>query len=134
MPDLAHNLLSVGQLLSRRYSVLFEGDCCVIKGNQNGVQIVRIQCTKNYIFPIDVLDIGNANVITSGKNLSVMWYGCFRHLNYNNLKQVELKQMMHGLLTMKKEAHCEMCDLTKMCRRPFPTERSWKANLWTYEH
>lgn len=42
IPSLAHNLLSVGQLLSCGYSVVFEQEACYIKDKTTGKQMANI--------------------------------------------------------------------------------------------
>ena len=37
VPKLAHNLLSVKQLMTSGYYVMFEGDSCIIKDKHSGV-------------------------------------------------------------------------------------------------
>ena len=51
-----YNLLSVGQLMTRRYSIVFDDNTCVITNKKSGhkVQIVR---TLNKMFPLDVSDM-----------------------------------------------------------------------------
>lgn len=43
VPGLAHNLLSVGQLLSKGYSVMFTNDSCIITENQTKHEVITIQ-------------------------------------------------------------------------------------------
>lgn len=50
MSGLAHNLLSVGQLLTKRYLVVFENDKCIISDNQNKNQIISISRSRNNMF------------------------------------------------------------------------------------
>lgn len=50
VPSLAHNLLSVGQLLANGCSVAFEGDQCSIKDVATGMQILVIQKNEKKIF------------------------------------------------------------------------------------
>ena len=43
--NLAHKLLSVGQLLARGYSILFDDEACLIRDKEIGHQIVGIHMT-----------------------------------------------------------------------------------------
>ena len=53
VPRLAHNLLSVGQLLNSGYSVLFENGACLIQDRSSKETIVKIAMGKNKMFPLD---------------------------------------------------------------------------------
>lgn len=61
VPTLAHNLLSVGQLISLGHSVIFEGNHCLIKDGQTGNTLVSIKRTKNNMFPLQVESVGLVN-------------------------------------------------------------------------
>lgn len=43
IPWLAHNLLIVGQLLTKGYSIVFIHDCCIISDNHTKQQVIKIQ-------------------------------------------------------------------------------------------
>jgi hypothetical protein len=53
VPDLTHNLLSVGQLIEHGYKVLFEGASCrIYEKIPNRKLISEIHMTKNKMFPL----------------------------------------------------------------------------------
>ncbi|XP_020250603.1 uncharacterized protein LOC109827988 [Asparagus officinalis] len=54
VPKLAHNLLSVGQLVCGGYKVVFEDDMCVIKEKQSNEALMKIAMGKNKVFPLDL--------------------------------------------------------------------------------
>lgn len=57
VPSLAHNFLSVGQLLKGGYVVLFDDECCYISDKQSGQKLFSIPMAQNKMFPLDVLDV-----------------------------------------------------------------------------
>ena len=59
VPTLTHNLLGVGQLLSSGYSVMFEGETCIIKDKNTRVQLANVQILRNIMFPFRNLQCGN---------------------------------------------------------------------------
>ncbi|XP_039130821.1 uncharacterized protein LOC120267191 [Dioscorea cayenensis subsp. rotundata] len=59
VPGLAHNLLSVGQLLSRGYSVMFEKNQCIIRDNHEKERVISVPRTSNNMFPLDVAKMEN---------------------------------------------------------------------------
>lgn len=81
VPGLAHNLLSVGQLLTKGYSMLFEKDNCIIRDDQTGAQVISIPQTKNNMFPMDISSIRDVNIVVNNQSLSDLWHMCFGNLN-----------------------------------------------------
>ena len=63
VPDLKHNLLSVGQLIEKGYKVLFEGASCKIYDRKPSRKLIsEIYMTPNRMFP---LTLRTANLIQS---------------------------------------------------------------------
>jgi transposase InsO family protein len=53
---------------------------------------------------------------------------CFRHLNFEALKQLSAKEMVRGLPCLDHvEQFCDVCVLTKHRRLPFPHQSSLRA-------
>lgn len=82
VPGLAHNLISVGQLLARGYSVVFNQDNCIITDNNTKRQVIKIQKSRNNMFPVEVSSIARLNVAVTRYSTSVLWHLCLGHLNY----------------------------------------------------
>ncbi|KAH7561041.1 hypothetical protein JRO89_XS10G0161900 [Xanthoceras sorbifolium] len=68
IPSLAHNLLSVGQLITVGYSVLFDNGTCVIKEKKSGKTIVNVYMMENKMFSLDVLHTDNHAVVVEKTN------------------------------------------------------------------
>ncbi|KAK8916408.1 hypothetical protein KSP39_PZI022184 [Platanthera zijinensis] len=125
VPSLAQSLLSVGQLMQRGYSILFEDGHCHIKLKNNSICIASVKMTENKMFPFNATIPDYA--LTCSNNSTALWHRRFCHLNIKSLKQLQEKEMVLGLPELKKEElHCEGCVMGKSHRLPFPTT-SWKA-------
>ncbi|KAH7655963.1 RNA-directed DNA polymerase protein [Dioscorea alata] len=85
IPGLAHNLLNVGQLLTKVYSVVFDKDKCIISNKQTGNQVVLIQRTRNNMFPLDVSSVGRLNVAMKKQTSTELWHLRLGHSNYQSL-------------------------------------------------
>ena len=57
---LAHNLISVGQLLQRDYLLSFHNDKCVISKKGSDVPFMEVCMTKNRMFPMKTSSIDHA--------------------------------------------------------------------------
>ena len=74
VPDLGYNLLSVGQLMTRGHSVLFDDNIITHKKSDHKVQIAM---TSNKMFPLDVSNMEDFALTPSTKDDSTLW-----HLRY----------------------------------------------------
>ncbi|KAJ0502796.1 putative RNA-directed DNA polymerase [Helianthus annuus] len=121
-PTLEYNLLSVGQLMRKGYSLLFEKGSCIIK-NQ-GIELMKIPIATNNMF---VVDASKAESSTPTKSaLLQVWHKRYGHLNWSNLKLLQDKHMVEGLPPFKGTGVCEGCILGKQIRSPF-NSTSWRA-------
>lgn len=57
IPKLRHNLLSIGQLISGGFSVLFDKEAYLIKDQRTGQILANVQMTHNRMFPLEVSTI-----------------------------------------------------------------------------
>lgn len=70
IPTLSHNLLSIGQLIDDRYSVIFNYSSCTIKNKKFDLIIVNVCMTQNKMFPLDVSNIERHALVVTQKNES----------------------------------------------------------------
>jgi hypothetical protein len=125
VPDLKHNLLSVGQLIEHGYKVLFEGSSCKIYDkNPNRKLIFEIHMNPNMMFP---LTLRTANLIqpyahsASTLNETMVWHTRFGHLPFHSLSLLHKTSMVKGLPIFKEQIPpCESCILGKHKRTSFP--------------
>lgn len=82
-PGLAHNLISVGQLISKGYSILFVGEHCIIK--INATRIENIRRTINNIFPMNVTSFGRVNLVVKSMQATILWQMRYGHICSKNL-------------------------------------------------
>lgn len=52
VPNLSHNLLSIGQLMSSGYKILFDDDMCAVIDKKSGHSIANVHMTPNRMFPL----------------------------------------------------------------------------------
>ncbi|XP_022023602.1 uncharacterized protein LOC110923854 [Helianthus annuus] len=104
---LEYNLLSVGQLMRKGYSLLFKGRDCTIK-NQ-GAELMKIHVSTNNMF---VVDASKAESNTPNQSsLLQVWHKRYGHLNWDSLKLLHEKAMVSGLPQIKGTSICEGCIL-----------------------
>ena len=59
VPDIGYNLLSVGQLMESRYSILFDDGACLIKNKQTGRVLAKVKMTQSKMFSLKVSNVEN---------------------------------------------------------------------------
>jgi hypothetical protein len=125
VPDLKHNLLSVGQLIEKGYKVLFEGTSCKIYDRKPSRKLIsEIYMTPNRMFP---LTLRTANLSqpyaqnASTMNETMVWRTRFGHLPFQSLRLLQKNSMVKGLPIFKEQIPpCESCILGKHKRTSFP--------------
>lgn len=58
VPHLAHNLLSVGQLMRYGYIVTFDEESCLMKDKETGVRIAEVPMARDHMFSLEVDQVG----------------------------------------------------------------------------
>jgi hypothetical protein len=125
VPDLKHNLLSVGQLIEHGYKVLFEGASCSIYDKTPSRKLIyEIHMTRNKMFP---LTLRTANLIQpyaqseTTPNETMVCHTRFGHLPFQSLSLLHKHSMVKGLpIFIEQNSPCESCILGKHKRTSFP--------------
>ncbi|XP_014511675.1 uncharacterized protein LOC106770373 [Vigna radiata var. radiata] len=124
VPDMKCNLLSIGQLVEKGFTV--------IMGNQNRVEIydnknrlVLISKTSdNRTFQVCFDGVENVHCLSAVKNEeSWKWHLRFGHLNFRDLQGLEEKAMVTGMppISLSDDA-CKSCLAGKQPRKAFQSE------------
>lgn len=110
VPSLAHNLLSVGQLMENGYSVLFDDNICTIC-DKKGIKSVCSSMTKNKMFLFNVSKINESGVLVAqrGSDVADLWHLRYGHLNIKELQLLGNKNMVVGLPKISSLPLCEGC-------------------------
>ena len=100
VPQLNHNLVSVGQLMESGYSLLFDDGMCNIK-DKNGVLLLSTKIL-NRSFNIDWKKtcwyVNTCNV-----DESILWNKRLEHFNYATLRRMTKLHKAHGLPNIQDE-------------------------------
>jgi hypothetical protein len=108
--------------MKKGYSILFEGDKCVIRGQ--GGDEMKIHVLSNNMF---LLDVSSQEITTTCLNSnSQLWHKRYAHLNFDSMRLLHNNNMVKGLPRIKRSVTCEGCLLGKLARTPF-TSHSWRA-------
>ncbi|XP_076955756.1 uncharacterized protein LOC143630706 [Bidens hawaiensis] len=98
-PKLEYNLLSVGQLMRKGFSLLFDEGKCTVQSKQTGNVIMQIEVASNNMFVLDstcLLALKDAPSNPQEEE-ALRWHLRYGHVNFDSLKQLYDKEMVKGL-------------------------------------
>nr|ABW74566.1 integrase [Boechera divaricarpa] len=130
IPDLAHNLLSVGQMVENNCSVLFDGNECVIKEKKSGVTLAMVKKTSNNLYPLEMSSVETKALVAKVSDISKLLHLRYGHLHENGLRVLNQKDMVIGLPKIGALKLCEGCVYGKQSRRSFPVGRARRATQY----
>ncbi|KAG8499415.1 hypothetical protein CXB51_005894 [Gossypium anomalum] len=125
VPDIDQNLLSVGQLVEKGYSLVFENGACVVKDTY-GQELISVAMTdKCFMLNINQLE---KKAYTSLADNTGLWHRRLGHVNYRSLDLLHKMNMVDDMSRVEvKDTVCEVCQLGKQARLPFPANMAWRA-------
>ncbi|KAD6453309.1 hypothetical protein E3N88_08014 [Mikania micrantha] len=128
-PRLEYNHLSVGQLMKKGYTLIFDEDKCTITNKVTGADLMSIKVSKNNMFLLDASKavIDKTSVNSACNAVSKLWHLRYGHLHFHGLKLLADKGLVRGLPPITSLSTCEGCILGKHHKQSF-TSSSWKAS------
>ncbi|KAG7544127.1 GAG-pre-integrase domain [Arabidopsis thaliana x Arabidopsis arenosa] len=134
VPDLASNLISVGQLLEKGCEFLIKQGECKVYHSELGL-ILQMKMTTNKLFKImatkNGMNLASECLQTTATNELQLWHRRYGHLNYKGLKMLQQQNMVRGLPQMKtsEEAEkCVSCLVGKQHRESIPKKSVWRSS------
>ncbi|KAG6477561.1 hypothetical protein ZIOFF_066828 [Zingiber officinale] len=92
-PEIAQNLLSVGQMMKNGYKLVFaEGQCEIT--DRNGQKVAVMKMTSNNLFPLKMTPYSNVVLKTEVVDDSHLWHLRYGHLNRKGLALLKQKSMV----------------------------------------
>ncbi|KMQ86502.1 rna-dependent dna polymerase [Lasius niger] len=126
VPDLRMNLLSVGKITDRGYTVIFTNKKADIVDNRNGDVAITARRANGLYCVIGSSREGSTTAITSSAIAStedyiVMWHRRMGHLNFRDLIKCDKNGSVRGMNLKDTTArpNCDVCTHGKMTRPPF---------------
>lgn len=117
VPELTHNLLSVGQLMDSGFDILFSKGKCNITNTNDNTLFASVQMSSRRLFPLKTVRIEMALCAGHTSNL---WHRRYGHLNHTSLQLIKENHLVEGLTYTKSMCPCETCSLGKQTMQMFP--------------
>ncbi|CAE5965681.1 unnamed protein product [Arabidopsis arenosa] len=74
IPELAQNLLSVGQMVENNCSVFFDGNVCVIKDKKSGSTLAVVKKTSNNLYPLEMSSVEASSLVAKVSEETRLWH------------------------------------------------------------
>ncbi|KAG8490918.1 hypothetical protein CXB51_014710 [Gossypium anomalum] len=125
VPDIDQNLLSVGQLVEKRYSLVFKNDSCVIK-DCHGQELITVGMVDK-CFMLDVNKLENKAYVNLSDNAGI-WHKRLGYVNFRSLDLLQKQNLVEDISKVEaSDSVCDVCQFGKQARSPFPVNQAWRA-------
>lgn len=129
VPEMNCNLMSIGQLVEKGFSVTMDGDSLkLFDAEKNLVLKSNLSNNRTYKCSISSDKMMCMSGVTS-EETEALWHMRYGHLNFRSLSELNSKDLVYGLpkLNARREI-CEICVKSKQSRLPFVTEAPKRAS------
>jgi GAG-pre-integrase domain len=129
VPDLKTNILSMGQLMEKGYSVLMKDRVLHLKDKQ-GHLVARVEMGRNQMYKLNLRSVREKYLRVNVEYKVSLWHLRFGHLHHDGLKELAKKNMVHGLPDMDYEGKfCEECVLGNKREPYFKRRQNIELNI-----
>lgn len=120
VPGLRSNIMSMGQLMEKGYSVFMKDRILELK-DKEGKSVACVEMTSNRMYKLNLRNVREKCLKINLADKTSLWHLRFGHLNHGGLQKLAKKGMVHGLPEMDyTKQFCEGCVMGKHARSPFP--------------
>lgn len=111
VPQMKSNLLSLGHLLEKGYSMNMKGNYMEVFDSKEKV-VLKVSMSRNRTFKVGVNSIDKKCLIAQVDDIVWKWHKRMGHLNFNSLKMLQKKNMVVGLPQIEepKEMYGKCCE------------------------
>ncbi|XP_073220711.1 uncharacterized protein [Cicer arietinum] len=125
------NLLSIGQLIQKGFSVIMKDDALKMYDGQKKM-ILKAHFSKNITF---VINIQATNIqclkVVSSIDENMLWHSRFGYPNFRSLQQLEAKKIVSGIPIIDVPGKmCEMCMAKKQSTNSFKSQVRARAKKY----
>ena len=126
VPDISQNLLSVGQMLEKQYSLQFKHNQCIIFDPYGEKFLCVKMKSKNFAINWEnAVEYAYAGVTQSVLDL---WNIRLEHYNQRSLVELKKLELVEDMRNVSNEAQiCVICQQGKQARLPLKNNQAWRA-------
>ncbi|GAU44851.1 hypothetical protein TSUD_112250 [Trifolium subterraneum] len=129
VPSMKSNLISIGQLLEKNYSVeMHDKELKLFDAKDRLILKAPLSNNKTFQISINMID-QQCLVTTVNEDQNWIWHHRYGHLNFRSLNLLNLKKMVHGLPHIKTPKQlCKECCVAKPARKAFKHDLPMKSS------
>ncbi|KAG8482637.1 hypothetical protein CXB51_024435 [Gossypium anomalum] len=125
VPDIDQNLLSVGQLVEKGYSLFFRSGSCVIEDSLGQEVVIVPMADKCFMLDISQLE---RRAYLSQSDSAGLWHKRLGHVNFRSLDLLHKLRLVEDMIKVEPlEGVCDVYQLGKQARLPFLVDQAWRA-------
>jgi transposase InsO family protein len=123
VPDMSCNLLSIGQLVEKGFSVTMENSALKLFDKMKNL-ILMCNLSKNRTYKCKISSVDMMCMSTTmNEDTEALWHKRYGHLNFRSLSELNSKELVSGLPKINmKHAICDICMKSKQSRLSFVKE------------
>ncbi|XP_074342644.1 uncharacterized protein LOC141680273 [Apium graveolens] len=99
VPNIKTNILSLGQLTEKGYSIFLKDRLLHLKDKQ-GRMVAQVEMERNRMYKLNLRSIREKCLKVNVEDKASLWHLRFGHLHHGGLKELAKKNMVHGLPNM----------------------------------
>ena len=123
----------MGQLLSNGFIVTFDKSSCLVASKASGKVLVEASMTQNKLFPVDLTRVETCALIAQKEEVTALWLRRYGHVNINNLKMLQQKEMVKGMPMLGTLDIYEVCIMANKVRNHSPQKRhGGQQKFWNW--
>jgi GAG-pre-integrase domain len=127
VPKMKSNILSLGKLLERGYTIFMKDRSLYLRDKSNWL-ISQVEMTTNKMFKSNLVNIETTCLKTCVEEKDWLWHLRFGYMNFGGLKEMASKKMVHGLPSINSlDKFCEGYVIGKHPRSSFPKVAEYQA-------
>jgi len=109
VPNMRSNLISIGQLLQKGYTMKMKAQAMKVFDSKNRL-ILKAPMSKQRPFKINISVIEDKCMLSETKSENWLWHQRYGHINFRDLNMLSEKKMVQGLPKIKLPNEvCDMC-------------------------
>ncbi|KAG8478378.1 hypothetical protein CXB51_028202 [Gossypium anomalum] len=109
VPDIDQNLISVGQLIEKGYSLVFKNNSCVVEDSFGQVLVTVAMTDRCFMLDINQLE---KKAYTSATDLASLWHKRLGHVSYKSLGLLNRLNLVEDMSKINVSNDvCEVCQL-----------------------
>lgn len=110
VPEIDQNLLNVGQLLEKNYSLVFKSKTCMIMDPSGQELVSGAMIDRCFVLDVNLM---NSKAYASSVDDSCLWHKRLGHVNYRYLSQLYKFGLIENMSKVAYQNVCEVCQLGK---------------------